>query len=1156
MPVDIASGTVKLDYEDIAIPGKVDLIWDRRYSTALLEKQTVLGRGWTCRYFATLTKRPGEWEFLTPQGGIETFPDPDNTVEQGKVIHHFGAFLEIFKANQQYIIQSWDVETGDIIRYCFVAGEINQPWYLSSIEDVTGQALDLAWDKQGLLAGIQQRLEKRALLLSYTAKGYVESVIFRAADGTRQTLARYEYDVDGQQIAAYDAADSADHYEYDHQGRLIREIVKDGGVFSYRYDAQGRCIKTSGLERYQEKRLRFLDATRITEVTDSYGRTSRYQYLPSGQMAQEIDPLGNEKTTDYDEHGRIIVKTDATSAKTLYSYDQFGNRTSVTDALGNTTLFTYNNDHLPLSMTDALGQIWRRAYDSDNRLIATMDPLGHRWYISYDEEGNVAEITNPLCVKKYQNYEQGILKAVTDWLGNVTYFKLDGFGRVTHRKGALGELTQFRYDRLGNPIEVVLPDMATLQASYDNVGNLTSFIDANGNMTRFRYGPCQRLLERIDPVGSIVRYVWGSEPGRLEQVINEKGETYHFFRDDAGRIIREQSFDDAERHFEYDAEGFAVAYTNANDETIAIQRDALHRVIGQTLPDGEQVSFSFDPIGNLLSAINADIPVSFERDPLGRIVKEVQGEHWVESRYDALGNLIHTATSLGHTVDYEVDANGFVSKLTTLGNQSLEFKRNAYGQETHRQMPGGVVMEQRYDDLGRLVEQRVGPGRLGNSDASVIPEQREIIRRNYSYDRNSSLTSIVDGRWGRVDYVYDPAERLLQAIREQEPSETFAYDATGNMTRMQTQDKEIGTDETLVYGAGNRLLQKGNTRYEYDAEGRRIKKIEEADSDSPKVWLYEWNALDRLKAVTRPDGEVWRYKYDALARRVEKAGAGKRRQFLWDKDVTIHEADISGRWCAWVFENNTFAPLVFVQNSHICSSVNDHLGTSRELINTNGAVIFALYGKVWGGNIQCVKSDYFNQNYPIRFQGQWFDDETGLSYNRYRYYDAEVGSFISQDPIRLLGGDNFYCYVRNSIGWIDPLGLVNAPSTLPNDAGIYIVRNGNQSYVGQAGMGSGGGTFTQGMNDRLSSSSDPGQALLGPGAKVQFIRVDLGTATDVSERNNILRYYEAREYDRERAAGQTMLNKNRPQRTSKTEAAEALIDEHGASASRRRSTCK
>ena len=59
----------------------------------------------------------------------------------------------------------------------------------------------------------------------------------------------------------------------------------------------------------------------------------------------------------------------------------------------------------------------------------------------------------------------------------------------------------------------------------------------------------------------------------------------------------------------------------------------------------------------------------------------------------------------------------------------------------------------------------------------------------------------------------------------------------------------------------------------------------------------------------------------------------------------------------------------------------------------------------------------------LRFQGQYHDEETGLHYNRFRYYDPDVGRFASQDPIGLAGGVNTYQYTPNPVGWVDPLGL-------------------------------------------------------------------------------------------------------------------------------------
>ena len=68
---------------------------------------------------------------------------------------------------------------------------------------------------------------------------------------------------------------------------------------------------------------------------------------------------------------------------------------------------------------------------------------------------------------------------------------------------------------------------------------------------------------------------------------------------------------------------------------------------------------------------------------------------------------------------------------------------------------------------------------------------------------------------------------------------------------------------------------------------------------------------------------------------------------------------------------------------------------------------------------------------PIRFQGQSFDVETGLHYNRFRYFDPDLGMFTTRDPIGLLGGSNVFQYAPNPTGWIDPFGLSGCTDVTP-----------------------------------------------------------------------------------------------------------------------------
>ena len=153
---------------------------------------------------------------------------------------------------------------------------------------------------------------------------------------------------------------------------------------------------------------------------------------------------------------------------------------------------------------------------------------------------------------------------------------------------------------------------------------------------------------------------------------------------------------------------------------------------------------------------------------------------------------------------------------------------------------------------------------------------------------------------------------------------------------------------------------------------------------------------------------------------------------------------------------NAKQPLVKIYYYH-----NNHLGTPQELTDSDGDVVWLSYDYSWGGQFDRHYKPQQVGNYdvseselqPIKFQGQSLDIETGLHYNRFRYYDSDVGMFVSRDPIGLMGGDNVFAYAPNPIGWFDPLGLkrcLGLPSlrkTGKTGAGKYDKLNGQGLYV-------------------------------------------------------------------------------------------------------------
>jgi RHS repeat-associated protein len=114
--------------------------------------------------------------------------------------------------------------------------------------------------------------------------------------------------------------------------------------------------------------------------------------------------------------------------------------------------------------------------------------------------------------------------------------------------------------------------------------------------------------------------------------------------------------------------------------------------------------------------------------------------------------------------------------------------------------------------------------------------------------------------------------------------------------------------------------------------------------------------------------------------------------------------------------------------------------------------VWAGYLAAWGEKRADISNSgaYFHQ--PLRLPGQYFDDETGLHYNLFRYYAPESGRFISQDPIGLAGGLNLYQYAPNPLSWIDPWGLAGSPVTATHITYQGIDAATGKPYVGYASM--------------------------------------------------------------------------------------------------------
>jgi Rhs family protein len=183
------------------------------------------------------------------------------------------------------------------------------------------------------------------------------------------------------------------------------------------------------------------------------------------------------------------------------------------------------------------------------------------------------------------------------------------------------------------------------------------------------------------------------------------------------------------------------------------------------------------------------------------------------------------------------------------------------------------------------------------------------------------------------------------------------------------------------------------------------------------------NYSQRLVSVSEGGITLGQYTYDAIGTRIKKVAGGTTTLYVYDQNgLLIEECSSEGIWGKdYVYLNGQpLAMIVAGTTENVYYYHNDHLGTPQMMIDSTGAVVWAATYEPFGKatiNIQQITNN-------LRFPGQYYDQETGLHYNWFRYYDPETGRYVGADPIGLDGGINLYTYVVDDpVNWIDPYGL-------------------------------------------------------------------------------------------------------------------------------------
>ena len=1013
-PVNVANGSVFTSLVDFELSGPIPFKWERFWFSNKAYKGP-LGQSWFHKYDLALQVQDENTAIVRLEEGREIY---FSLPFAGQSSFNRAEKLTLFNDGNTLYLRDHNLLT-----YHFKIDDkkngFSQLYNLKKIEDRNGFTIKFEYGQSNVLSKITDSAG-RELLFTADNKGRITQIEGPHPDRAGETLVfqSYTYDEVGNLIESRDALNQAFRFEY--QGHLLtKEINRNGLSFYFEYDSideSAKCYRTWGDGGIYENKLYYFSG--YTEVENSLGHRTTY-YHEGGLVRKTIDPNGGITLTSYNEFNELLSEKNPLGFGPTYGYDERGNQVIILDPSGATTQVEYNALNLPLKAIDPVGGIWQWQYDGKGNLLQRTNPLGHKTQYSY-QGGLLSELINPAGGKTLLVYgEQHHLKMLVTPDGQASWWSYDALGRCLETTDPKGN-TQIRKYNLNSWVtEVREPDGNIRRLRYDNEGNVIRAKDLQYDV-RFEYGGMDRLKARTQ-AGTRVEFRYDTEE-QLTGIVNEHGYAYRFALDANGNVTEEQGFDGIRRVYVRDAADRVTEVQRPGGLLTQYTHDPCDRVMQIKHSDNSFETFAYREDGELIEAKNANSTVKLERDLLGQVIREHQGDVTVESDYDRLGMRTTVKSSLGADFNYARNVMGDVNQVSA-GNFQVSFQRDALGLELEREFSGGLRSRWSRERLGRPTKQETFAGGSGM--------QRT---RTYQWGVNDRLQQIQDSQRGLTRFGHDDFGNLAWSENPDGSTLFRMPDAVGNL--FCTKDR---TDRK--YGPAGQLLRSGTTRFQYDAEGNLIRKTEAGS----KEWHYEWNASGMLNQVIRPDGERVTFTYDALGRRISKTFRETSTRWIWDGNIPLHEwvdraknkvsvkelaiqADATGGdhikgLITWLFESESFAPLAKITAESSFGIVSDHLGTPLSMHTPSGENIWSadlnVYGKVL--NLHGKAEDC-----PFRYPGQYEDVETGLYYNRFRYYDAKEGRYVSQDPLGLEGGFNIYAYVKDTTTWMDYIGLAGS----------------------------------------------------------------------------------------------------------------------------------
>lgn len=577
-------------------------------------------------------------------------------------------------------------------------------------------------------------------------------------------------------------------------------------------------------------------------------------------------------------------------------------------------------------------------------------------------------------------------------------------------KAQVGSIrTKSAYDSLGNyEINSTDPNGNNVWKSYDSIGNVTGET-AGGDTRQYEYNANDNLTKVIDENGRTTTFEYdksGNHTGTTNASGHKTNSTYNekdditSFTDALGRSIS----------YEYDLVGNETKTISPNGSVIEHSYNNVNRKTATFHNGVKRYEFSYDANGNLLSEkdLLTGVTTTFMYDADDKL-KEKNNSTGKKNTYtyDKNGNLLTSTFASGtasFTVNRTMDKNDQTTKISS-GNTDVNFMFNENDQLAGLKNKNGTFSLYNYDGAEQLT-------RLLTTNSSGTT----IESFDYTYDAKGNRITEKTST-GTAQFSYDKSEQLTKEVRPNGDILEYTYDAVGNrLTKKVTKGTTVTTD-TYTYDAANQLTSINGTAVTHDKSGNMT-------NDGKKAFIYD--TADRLIEVKQGTTSLGKYQYNSEGLRISKTTGSTTIYYSYDEnDNVVLETDSSGTVLASYVYDNANRPLTMTKGGKTYTFHVNARGDITSVTDEAGVVVASFEYDSWGNILK--ESGAFASNIPFRYSGYRYDSETKLYYLQQRYYNPEIGRFLTLDPE--LGDEenpitqNGYAYADNNpVNLVDPDG--------------------------------------------------------------------------------------------------------------------------------------